>query len=278
VNIRHGLLAAMVSLVCAGAQETQTADLKGKVQGPERIMHGYVIELEQLGSHRNSMNADVQADGEFSFRGVPVGEYMLRVTSFQGAAISQQLISIRPGMGPCEVRLPPQSPSPTGAKVSVGELRHPPARKAVDATVSALHFAETGQYDRAAGELEKATRISPDFAAAHSNLGVQYLRMHRFDDARNEIERALEIAGPNARDFVNLSFALIGLHRIPEAMDAAKAALRLERENAPAHYILGSLQAMDRETRGEGVAHLEVAAKTLEAARKALAKLAGPAD
>ena len=52
----------------------------------------------------------------------------------------------------------------------------------------------------------------------------------------------------------------------------------MERDNAAAHYVLGSLLALNRETRGEGVAHLEVAAKTLESARKALERMGFPAE
>ena len=71
----------------------------------------------------------------------------------------------------------------------------------------------------------------------------------------------------------NLAFALAGLQRLPDAIESAKAALRIDRNHAAAHYVLGSLLALDRETRDEGVAHLEVAARTLESARKALARL-----
>ena len=157
--------------------------------------------------------------------------------------------------------------------MSLRELRHPPAAKALAAFAAAQRFAESGHYDRAAEELQKAASISPEFAPAHANLGVQYLRMRRFEDARAEIERALSLGGPNARDLSNLSFALAALQRVPEAIDAARAALRLDKQSASAHYLLGYLLTMSPETRGEGIAHLEVAAKSMASARQALETL-----
>ncbi len=271
---RYVLFAAILFAASAGAQEPQMANVKGRLHSEtDRILYGYVIELEQLGSHGEIVRADVESDGDFGFRNIPVGEYVLRITNFHGEAISQQFVSIHEKTASVDVRLPASPPKPTGATISLAELRHPPARKAVDACAAAQRFSESGHYDRAAGELEKAVRISPDFAPAHSNLGVQYLRMRRYDEARTEIQRSLEIVGPNPRDLANLSFAMAGLWRLPEAIESAKGALRLDRENAAAHYVLGSLLALDRETRGEGRAHLEVAAKTLASAREALERL-----
>ena len=62
--------------------------------------------------------------------------------------------------------------------------RAPPAPKAVEAAIAAQHFSQEGRSAEAAGALEKAVPISPDFAVAHSNLAVQYLRMRRFKEAR----------------------------------------------------------------------------------------------
>jgi tetratricopeptide (TPR) repeat protein len=279
VSKRNGVFAAMVLVVCASAQDAPSANVKGRLHGEgQPNLRGYVIELEHLGAHGSTIHADVEFDGEFSFRGIPTGEYVLRVTTYLGQALSQQFASIHDRTATLDVRLPAERPSPAGRTVSLGELRHPPSRKAFDASLAAQRFAESGNFDKAAGELEKAVRISPDYAAAHSNLAVQYLRLQRYEEARAEIGRAMGIAGPNGRDLANLAFALAALRRIPESVEAAKGALRVDRDNAAAHYILGTLLTLDRETRVEGVAHLELAAKTLESARKALARFTGAAD
>jgi tetratricopeptide (TPR) repeat protein len=259
--------------ITAQAQET-TANIAGRLQAESgSILHGYVVELETLISHNVTIRADVQSDGDFSLRGVPYGDYTLRVTTYYGNVLIQQLVNIHEHTVPLEIRLPSASRPAPGGTVSLAKLRHPPARKAIDAAIYAQRLSTSGRYDRAAGELERAVQISPDYADAHTNLGVVYLHVGRFEDAHAEILRALDIAGPNPRDLTNLAFALAALQRLPEATDAARRALAIDRHNAPAHYVLGEVLALSPATRAEGVAHLETAARSLECARRALEKL-----
>lgn len=255
------------------AQDAQVSNVTGRLQTSERFLHGYVVELEPSGAHAGpSAQADVQSDGEFLLRNVEYGEYVLRVTTYQGGEVARQLVSIREHNAMLEVRMPPSAPMPTGETVSLGTLLHPPARKAVAAAAAAQRLSERGERDRAVEELQKALRISPEYAAAHSNLGVEYLRMGRYEEAKGEIERALEIAGPNAIDYSNLAFALAGMQRVGEAAQTARRALALDGRNAGANYLLGSILALRAETRGEGVARLEIAAETLPSARRELEK------
>jgi Flp pilus assembly protein TadD len=176
-------------------------------------------------------------------------------------------------MAPIELRLPGGPKLPTGGTVSVRQLRNPPRRQALDAAAAAQRFADSGKFDRAAVELEKAVRISPEFAPAHSSLAVQYLRMGRYEAAEVEIRRAIELAGPTVADLSNLAYAQLAMERFPEAMETARAALKLRRNFPAAHFVLGMALVLEPETRGEGVAHLEEAAKTLESARRTLAAL-----
>ena len=84
----------------------------------------------------------------------------------------------------------------------------------------------------------------------------------------------MEIAGPNVQDLSNLAFAQIAQERFGEARATAREALKLRKDHAPAHYVLGLALVVETATRGEGMAHLEEAAKTLESARRAIAALA----
>ena len=115
-----------------------------------------------------------------------------------------------------------------GGTVSIRELLHPPARKAVEAAAAAQKFAGSGNYRKAVEQLQKAIRISPEYAAAHSNLAVEYIHLKDYARARAEVERALEISGPNALAYLNATE-----HRYPEAIEAAKAALRADPADGP---------------------------------------------
>jgi tetratricopeptide (TPR) repeat protein len=121
--------------------------------------------------------------------------------------------------------------------------------------------------------LEKALQISPEYAVSHSNLGAQYLKMGKPREAQAEIARAIEIAGPNPSDLGNLAFAHLAQEHIAEAMDAARQALKMQKNHPAAHYVLGITLILAPATRGEGMAHLEEAAKTLESARRAIAAI-----
>jgi tetratricopeptide (TPR) repeat protein len=274
VTKRYGLFAAVVLAFCARAQGPQIATVTGTLHSDtEIVLQGFVAELDTLSPLGATERVDVSSTGDFSFHNIPFGDYTLRITTYYGDEISQQFVSVHERATPLDVRLPSHAPEPSGATVSMAELRHPPARKAVQALVAAQRFSESGRVDKAAGELEKAVRLSPDFAQARSNLGVQYLRMQRFADAREEIQRAIEIGGPNPRDLANLAFTFVQLSRLPEAADAARKALDIDRNCAPAHYILGSILAVNPGTRAAGIAHLEFAARTMDSARRALEHL-----
>lgn len=272
MNKLYGFVSLFFCALAAGAQDPQMTNVTGQLHGGDPIMRGYLVELEGLGPHSAmSPQAEVRADGEFSIRNVPYGEYLLKVITYRGDSIAEKFVTVQEhGSTSIDVRIPPPPPLPTGGTVSMRQLQHPPARKAIQAAENAQRLAESGRTEKAAGELEKAVRISPDYAAAHTNLGVQYLRLHRYEEARVEIQQALDIGGPNAVDLGNLAFAYAGLQRFDDAIAAARRALQVDRHCAAAHYLLGSFLVRNPQTRGEGVAHLEEAADTMPAARQEL--------
>lgn len=230
----------------------------------ETVMHGYVVELEELTSHRSFAQADVELDGSFRFRNVPYGDYVLKVQTYSGDVLQQAYVTVDAKVSPPTLQLPKQKQSrPPSGGISAGRLLHPPDKKAYKVFVVAQKLSESGKYAEAARELQRALEISPDYADAHSNLAVQYMRLGRFEDSVAESSRAMEIAKPNVVDLSNMACAQNALHRVPEAILSARAALELEPGNANAHYILGSLLAGDRRTLREGITHLALAADRL---------------
>lgn len=275
MSIRNRLFGAVLLAVSAAhAQDILTANIRGTVHtGSDAPVQGYFVQLSNLSTRLSIDRIEVGSDGGFSARHVPYGDYLARVTTFHGDTITQQFITVNQSTGQVELRIPGRPQSPTGQTVSVRELRNPPRRQALDASAAAQRFAESGKFDQAAAELEKAVRISPEFAPAHSNLAVQYLRLGRYEAALREIERALELAGPMAVDLSNLAYSQLMLERFEEAAENARAALKLRKDFPAAHFVLGMALVLEPETRGEGMAHLEEAAKKLDGARRALAAL-----
>ena len=275
-------LAALVAMVCLGIPgRPQSTGISATVRGELRsdapvFFPDYFVELADLSHSTDTHRVDVQFDGSFQLRGVPSGEYTLRVTTLHGEPVHDELVTVSPQTGPLTVRLPAfaRKASAPGT-ISATQLRHPPARKAIEAVASAQRFAAAGQTEKAVEELQKAIRISPEYAEAYNNLAVQHIRMGQFEEAGGELARAIAIAGPSALLLSNLAYTQRQLDRLPEAIASARAALRLDSGSPQAHLILGSILAQDPRTRAESIPHLERAAETLPSARAILEKVRG---
>ena len=279
--LRLVLASAAIALLClpGRSQGPVLTSLRGEIKSQDGFRRGYFVDLFDFNSRQNVDRTYVHSDGNFDFHNVPFGDYQLRVLNDAGEVVHQQFVAVSLVTPPVEVwlsRNPIQRP-PSGP-VSVRQLQHPPTPKAIAEFVAAQRLSESGQYAKAAEQLEKAIKISPGYAEAYTNLSAQHVRMGRYQDAVADSQRAMELSRPNAIDLSNMAFALFRLERYPEAVEAARAAVRSDPGNDKAHYLLGTLLVMHRATIEEGIRQLERAADTvpsaranLEAARNALA-------
>jgi tetratricopeptide (TPR) repeat protein len=154
--------------------------------------------------------------------------------------------------------------------VSVQELLHAPSRKACNAFQAARKLSDQGAHDKAAEQLEKAVELSPYYSDAWINLAAQQLYLSHYELALQDLERAKEIARPTAVLLSDMAYAQFALGRDDEAARSVREALRLDPSYPQAHYILGTFLAHHQRTRAEGIAHLELAARVIPAAREDL--------
>jgi tetratricopeptide repeat protein len=243
--------------------------LRGQLTGgPAATFTGLFVSLEDITGRHEIHRIDIRFDGAFEFRDLPTGDYVLRVTDFHGETIAQQFVSVQQGMTEVAVRLRDAGAAPMApGTISIRQLSHPPDRKAMQAFTAALRLSSSGKYDAAAAELQKAIRISPEFAGAYTNLAVYHMRLGRFEEAADETARALEIGGPDPINLCNLAFAQFHLGRVKDALASAGAALRLDSGYLQAHLILGTILSADPASRDEAIRHLELAAGKFESAR-----------
>jgi tetratricopeptide (TPR) repeat protein len=271
-------LAAIVFLsIRSGAQTSEVQTFKGEVRSDSLMnFHDYRIELEEINHHGEIYRTDLNIQGDFEFHRLPAGEYQLRVTTFRGDMIQQEFVSVNSFVGVLRVHLalPAKNSSEPGT-ISMTQLRHPPDRKAIQSYVAAQRFAASGSPEKAAKELEKAVRISPEFADAYTNLAVQHMRLERFEEAAAEMTRAIEIAGPNPLRLCNLAYAQTFLGRREEALVSVRAALRLDGGYLQGHLILGTILAADRRTVSEAIPHLERAVQSFPSAQAILEQARG---
>jgi tetratricopeptide (TPR) repeat protein len=276
------LASAAIVLLClpCRSQSPVLTLLRGEIKSDRVLLQGYCAELYDFNNRQNVDRTYVHNDGEFDFHNVPYGDYQLRVTNSAGEIVHQQFVTVGITTPLVEVRLLPETiQRPPSGPVSVKQLQHPPTRKAFAEFAAAQRFSESGQYDKAAEELEKAIKISPAYAEAYTNLAAQHFRMGRYEEALADSKRAMELSSPNAVDLGNMAFALLRLQRYPEAVDAARAAVRIDPGNDKSRYLLGTLLVMNWATIQEGIKQLERVAGAipsahvnLDAARKMLAQ------
>jgi tetratricopeptide (TPR) repeat protein len=104
----------------------------------------------------------------------------------------------------------------------------------------ALSVALQMQDKEALQALERAARLLPDDAEAHSNLGAALRRHGRLDQAVASLRRALRMRPDLAEVWNNLGNAERDLGRLDAAVEALREALRLKPGFAKAHNNLGN--------------------------------------
>jgi tetratricopeptide (TPR) repeat protein len=217
--------------------------------------------------HQRTDSANIGLDNSFEFRQVPCGEYLLVVRDARGEAVHQEFVSAG-GSQRASIQLPKKKAAqPPAGPVSVMELRHPPARKAVQAAFAAQKLGQGGDFEKAALQFQKAIRISPDYALAYSGLAASHLRTRNYQEAAREASRAMELSQPNPVDLCNLSQAQFHLGQFAEATATARRWLAMTPGNPRADWMLGLLLAQNRLTLAEASLHLERAAREVPAAR-----------
>ena len=273
---RFAVPATMVLLSAAGIAQSVVTNWKGELHtSSPRLFDGYTAELSDQRQHGTTGRADIRWDGSFEFSQVAPGMYELVISDGGGHVVYRDMVEVSEGRGPIEIRLPdPPVQRPPDGPVSVSQLRHPPAPKAIARARAAQKRSEAGEYAKAAAELEAAVLISPDFADARTNLGAQYLRLGRYGEAFDQLQRAAELQ-PTPAGLTNLAYAELMLSRPKDAINTARQALRLDGDRPAAHYILGLALAATG-SKEEAIEHLERAAERMPTARANLERLRTP--
>ncbi len=251
------LLSMFVFIGSSFSMAAQIPVTRGRLNSPAgESTQGLIVILEGISTHAESSRAEVRGDGSFEFRDVPAKDYALRVPRGFGLTVCQQFVTIHEHMPKLEVRLPERESNGAGegaATVSAKQLMYPPRKKAVQAFQRALRLSEAGKFSDAASELQKAIRISPEFAEALTDLAVQFFRLGRLEESMAESARAIQIGGPDPRNLCNLASAQARLNRLAEAEKLARAALLLDSGYVKASLILGSTLVDQPVTRREGI-------------------------
>lgn len=112
-----------------------------------------------------------------------------------------------------------------------------------------------GDWSGAATEFTAAVAFDPNFAEAHSLLGVCQGRLRQFTAAKASFERALALGPEAVEPRVNLAQALTELGLRDQAESQAKAVLKRDEAVPEAHAVLGQVYLHDSATHAKAVQH-----------------------
>jgi predicted O-linked N-acetylglucosamine transferase (SPINDLY family) len=96
-----------------------------------------------------------------------------------------------------------------------------------------------GRLDDAISAHRSALEVNPQFYIAHFNLGNVYKDTGRLEDAVNSYRAAVAIMPFFAQAYINLGIVLVDLYRLDEAVAAYQHAITMEPGNASAYNNLG---------------------------------------
>src|SRR5215470_86480 len=106
-----------------------------------------------------------------------------------------------------------------------------------------LWLASRGRTDAAMAQYRKALEIDPAYAEAHNNLGFLLASRGQADEAIAHYHRALEVDSSLVGAHYNLAQALTARGQTDEATEHLRAVLQLKPEYAEAHNALGVVLA-----------------------------------
>jgi tetratricopeptide (TPR) repeat protein len=233
----------------------ETAALEGRVNA-----HGgdcknlQVVLADQSGSQIAA--AQVSLNGTFSFSGVPLGQYTLRVLD-GNKLISERYVSVDELVEQVDLELPrDRGENQNDGTVSVSELQHRIPAKALKEAQNGESALRKGNVDVAIGNFERALGIDPDFAAVREELANLYLQKH--DDARAvvHLEALLRQRRSSVWGWTSLCAAHFRLGQVAEAEAAARRALALDAAQKTSRYVLGISLASQGKNPDEALASL----------------------
>lgn len=122
---------------------------------------------------------------------------------------------------------------------------------------------QTGRISEAVEANQKAVKLSPEDAEAHSNLGVMLKELGRLDEAEASYKQAIALKPDYAEAHNNLGSTLMELGRLEEAEASYLQAIELKPDYAEAHNNLGTtLKELNRLVEAEASLRHAIALKS----------------
>jgi Flp pilus assembly protein TadD len=186
--------------------------------------------------------------GNFVFRGVPPGDFVVVIEKEQDfEPFSQNVSVIQPsGMPPqtyyLSIRLQLKGEARSKPGILNAEFANVPSR-AVAFYQKALEQAQAGKNKEAVEQLKQAISEDPNFMLAFNELGLQYLRLGELDKADEALAKALKLAPDSATPLLTHGILLTVMGKFNLAVTELQVALKQKDQSANGHLYLGQALA-----------------------------------
>ncbi|MGH9340360.1 MAG: tetratricopeptide repeat protein [Acidobacteriota bacterium] len=192
----------------------------------------------------------VRDEGTFEFRGVPPGEYTLRLDCPGFEPVEQQVRIEGGTFGQMDTHVVMHVEKLLEEEIRKAGLpgmgQHTvPAdilavpQKAMDEMEKAEKEGQEQNYDKAIKHLEKSLEIHPDFYLAYNSLAVQYLHLGQREQAVQALEKSISLKPEYAVSYRNLGVIHLQELAFERSLQPLRKALDLEPDNAETMVILG---------------------------------------
>lgn len=218
---------------------------------PGQGVNGRTVRVKLEATNGEGASTVTDQDGEFRFNSVRAGTYSVVIDGGKEFETAREPVYIDPGgtSGPISnvtIHLRPKVDASSPAFAGV------PAN-ALDFYQKGMVAAQKGNAKSAAEFLDKAVVAYPNFSQAHSDLGMQYLKLGQMEKAAESFEALLKLKPNDVTGELNLGIALynqgitlIGQQKLDEAEKKLngseahlRAAIKLNSPGPSAHYYLG---------------------------------------
>jgi tetratricopeptide (TPR) repeat protein len=196
-----------------------------------REMNGQPVPNLRLEIHSERNGTSVASgatgvQGSIEFQNLPRGEY--EVVAFRGAAEVRERLDYSGGSEGLLLRLPapPADAAGNGATVSIAQMKVP--AKAQKELQKARERMERNQPAEARTAALKALEIFPQYAEAHTILGILDLYNNDVHSAVGELEKAAALDPNSVLSLAALGAAYNAEKRFDDAFRPLQSALRLE--------------------------------------------------
>lgn len=216
----------------------------GTVLGPSGRPAENPVRVRLSTMTRGDRLATTNGTGNFAFRGLPTGSYIIAIDKERDFEPYSQTVDIRVFRGSdaltvtLVIRLT-LKPNPEARPAVIdAELMAIP-KKARDLYEAGVALSAKRDHEGAIVQFKEAIELHPQFMQAHNELGVQYLRLRQFARADEAFREALRIDPESFAALMNRGLANLYMRRFGESVPFFRKAVARDNTSAVGHYLLG---------------------------------------